>query len=40
MTTRLLLLSDTHLPLRAKALQEQVWRLVDAAESWCTRATG
>ena len=32
MTTRLLLLSDTHLPLRAKALQEQVWRLVDAAD--------
>ncbi|MFJ6113293.1 metallophosphoesterase family protein [Agrococcus sediminis] len=32
MTTRLLLLSDTHLPLRAKALQEQVWRLVDEAD--------
>lgn len=29
MTTRLLLLSDTHLPVRAKALQEQVWGLVD-----------
>jgi uncharacterized protein len=29
---RLLLLSDTHLPVRAKALQEQVWRLVDEAE--------
>lgn len=26
---KLLLLSDTHLPARAKALQEQVWRLVD-----------
>ncbi len=32
MTTRLLLLSDTHLPKRAKALQEQVWRLVDEAD--------
>lgn len=32
MTTRLLLLSDTHLPLRAKVLQEQVWRLVDEAD--------
>lgn len=32
MTTRLLLLSDTHLPVRAKALQEQVWRLVDEAD--------
>ncbi|WP_072313463.1 metallophosphoesterase family protein [Agrococcus sp. Marseille-P2731] len=32
MATRLLLLSDTHLPLRAKALQEQVWRLVDEAD--------
>jgi uncharacterized protein len=29
---RLLLLSDTHLPVRAKALQEQVWRLVDEVE--------
>jgi len=29
---RLLLLSDTHLPARAKALQEQVWRLVDEAD--------
>lgn len=29
---RLLLLSDTHLPVRAKALQEQVWRLVDEAD--------
>lgn len=32
MTARLLLLSDTHLPLRAKALQEQVWRMVDEAD--------
>ncbi|WP_413320187.1 metallophosphoesterase [Agrococcus sp. 1P02AA] len=32
MTTRLLLLSDTHLPVRAKALQEQVWRLVEEAD--------
>ncbi|WP_137756678.1 metallophosphoesterase family protein [Agrococcus sp. SGAir0287] len=29
MTTRLLLLSDTHLPVRATALQDQVWGLVD-----------
>lgn len=29
MTTRLLLLADTHLPKRAKAMQEQVWGLVD-----------
>lgn len=33
MTTRLLLLSDTHLPVRAKALQDQVWRLVDEADA-------
>ncbi|WP_026373718.1 metallophosphoesterase family protein [Agrococcus lahaulensis] len=33
MTTRLLLLSDTHVPKRAKALQEQVWRLVDEADA-------
>lgn len=33
MTTRLLLLSDTHLPARAKALQEQVWRMVDEADA-------
>lgn len=32
-TTRLLLMSDTHLPKRAKALQEQVWRLVDEADA-------
>lgn len=32
MTTRVLLLSDTHLPVRAKALQEQVWRMVEAAD--------
>lgn len=32
MTTRVLLLSDTHLPLRTKALQEQVWRLVDETD--------
>jgi uncharacterized protein len=30
--TRLLLLSDTHLPVRAKALQPQVWRLVEEAD--------
>lgn len=29
---KLLLLSDTHLPVRAKALQDQVWRLVDDAD--------
>jgi putative phosphoesterase len=32
-TTRLLLMSDTHVPTRAKALQEQVWRLVDEADA-------
>lgn len=32
MTTRLLLLSDTHVPVRAKAVQEQVWRMVDEAD--------
>lgn len=29
---RILLLSDTHLPVRARELQPQVWRLVDEAE--------
>lgn len=29
MTTRVLLLADTHLPKRARAMQEQVWGLVD-----------
>ncbi|AEG44444.1 metallophosphoesterase [Isoptericola variabilis] len=32
MPTRLLLLSDTHVPGRARALPEQVWRAVDAAD--------
>ncbi|MGC5075791.1 metallophosphoesterase family protein [Agrococcus sp. DT81.2] len=32
MTTRLLLLSDTHVPVRAKAMQDQVWRMVDEAD--------
>ena len=32
MTTRLLLLSDTHVPVRAKALQDELWRLVDEAD--------
>lgn len=32
MTTRLLLLSDTHVPKRARAVQGQVWRLVDEAD--------
>jgi putative phosphoesterase len=31
-STRLLLLSDTHVPVRARALPEQVWRAVDAAD--------
>jgi len=30
--TRLLLLSDTHVPVRARALPEQVWRAVDAVD--------
>ncbi|MET4100234.1 putative phosphoesterase [Agrococcus sp. UYP10] len=33
MTTRLLLLSDTHVPKRAKAMQGQVWQLVDEADA-------
>jgi putative phosphoesterase len=32
MVTRLLLLSDTHLPARAKRLSDDVWRAVDAAD--------
>lgn len=32
MPTRLLLLADTHLPKRARALPEQVWRAVDDAD--------
>ncbi|WP_251150624.1 metallophosphoesterase [Cellulosimicrobium sp. Marseille-Q4280] len=32
MPTRLLLLSDTHVPARARVLPEQVWRAVDAAD--------
>lgn len=42
---RLLLLSDTHLPVRAKELQSQVWRLVDEADlvvhagDWVDEAT-
>lgn len=41
--TRLLLLSDTHVPSRARALPDQVWRAVDAADvvvhagDWTTR---
>jgi len=31
-STKLLILSDTHLPLRAKALQPQVWGLIDQAD--------
>jgi putative phosphoesterase len=30
--TRLLLLADTHVPKRARALPEQVWRAVEAAD--------
>jgi len=42
--TRLLLISDTHVPSRARALPEQVWRAVDAADvvvhagDWTTAA--
>jgi putative phosphoesterase len=32
MTTRLLLLADTHVPKRAKDLAEEVWRAVDEAD--------
>lgn len=32
MTTRILLLADTHVPVRAKDLPEPVWRLVDEAD--------
>lgn len=32
MTTRLLLLADTHLPKRAKDLSDRVWRAVDEAD--------
>ncbi len=32
MTTRLLLMSDTHVPHRARAIPEQLWAAVDAAD--------
>lgn len=32
MPTRLLLLSDTHVPVRARGLPDQVWRAVDDAD--------
>jgi uncharacterized protein len=32
MTTRLLLLADTHVPARAKGLPDEVWRAVDEAD--------
>ncbi|MDN3312084.1 metallophosphoesterase [Microbacterium oryzae] len=32
MVTRLLLLSDTHVPARAKRLSDEVWRAVDTAD--------
>jgi putative phosphoesterase len=43
--TRLVLLADTHLPVRAKALPDAVWRAVDAADGvvhagdWVDEAT-
>ncbi|MGD8193750.1 metallophosphoesterase family protein [Herbiconiux sp. P18] len=45
MPTRLLLLADTHLPTRAKALPDEVWRAVDEADvvfhagDWVDEAT-
>ena len=32
MATRLLLISDTHVPVRAKRLPDEVWRAVDGAD--------
>lgn len=32
MATHLLIVSDTHLPVRAKVLPDEVWRAVDAAD--------
>jgi putative phosphoesterase len=32
MSTRILLLADTHVPKRARALPDQVWRAVEAAD--------
>lgn len=32
MATRLLLISDTHVPLRARVLPDAVWRAIDAAD--------
>ncbi|WP_375401515.1 metallophosphoesterase family protein [uncultured Amnibacterium sp.] len=45
MPTRLAVLADTHLPTRAKALPDEVWRAVDAADGvvhagdWVDEAT-
>ncbi|WP_309069594.1 metallophosphoesterase [Microbacterium sp.] len=45
MTTRLLLISDTHVPLRARRLPDAVWHAVDAADvvvhagDWVDEAT-
>ncbi|WP_261163884.1 metallophosphoesterase [Microbacterium sp. Marseille-Q6965] len=45
MSPRLLLLSDTHVPLRAKRLPDAVWRAIDAADvvihagDWVDEAT-
>ena len=45
MPTRLVLLADTHLPKRAKALPDAVWRAIDAADGvvhagdWVDEAT-
>ena len=33
MATRLLLIADTHVPARARALPDQVWRAVDEADA-------
>lgn len=35
MPTRLLLIADTHVPKRARALPDQVWRAVDEADVVC-----
>ena len=32
MATRLLLISDTHVPARARRLPDEVWRAIDAAD--------
>ena len=32
MTTRLVIVSDTHVPQRARALPEQLWQAIDEAD--------